>query len=178
MYDSQGEGNESDSATETFNKQQSTSEKQKLSETDRKSSHVDKRSTKKSLEESANNHDTNADTQRNMSDNSNSSSRSSGRNRDSSPSGQRTASDHETLASSAPTADDSTQSKNVESRSDLASKLSVKPGGNSAYAGKKGYSTCYDGSSRVTTDEELAAARERYLARKAAGIHAEIVESD
>ncbi|VDQ16250.1 unnamed protein product [Trichobilharzia regenti] len=31
---------------------------------------------------------------------------------------------------------------------------------------------------RVTTEEELAAARERYLARKAAGIHAEIVESD
>ncbi|KAK4471138.1 hypothetical protein MN116_005534 [Schistosoma mekongi] len=31
---------------------------------------------------------------------------------------------------------------------------------------------------RVTSDEELAAARQRYLARKAAGIHAVIVESD
>ncbi|XP_018645436.1 hypothetical protein Smp_159940 [Schistosoma mansoni] len=31
---------------------------------------------------------------------------------------------------------------------------------------------------RVTTDEELAAARQRYLDRKAAGIHAIIVESD
>ncbi|VDN41190.1 unnamed protein product [Dibothriocephalus latus] len=28
------------------------------------------------------------------------------------------------------------------------------------------------------TDEELAAARDRYLARKAAGIHAEIASSD
>lgn len=31
---------------------------------------------------------------------------------------------------------------------------------------------------RVTTDEELIAARQRYLDRKAAGIHAVIVESD
>ncbi|CAH8845539.1 unnamed protein product [Trichobilharzia szidati] len=178
MYDSQGKDNESDPATESSNKQQSTSEKQKPSETDRKSSHVDKRSTKKSSEESADNHDTNTDTQRNMSDNSQSSSRSSGKNRDSSPSVQKTASDRERLASSAPTADDSTQSKNVESRSDPPPKTNVKPGGNSAYASKKGTAHVMLARPRVTTDEELAAARERYLARKAAGIHADIVESD
>ncbi|CAH8510047.1 unnamed protein product [Heterobilharzia americana] len=79
------------------------------------------------------------------------------------------------VSKSASTMDNSI-SKKGNLRTDHPLKTGVKTG--DVNEGKKSTSGVILARPRVTTDEELTAAHQRYLARKAAGIHAVIVESD